>query len=95
MIKVVEGIEEYVSDFSLTPNPTPDFVTIKMDVLQSGKLEVSLIDLAGSELVSLHNSFAEAGHFTKSFSLANLPPAVYYLRIVHSGNVRIEKIIHN
>lgn len=95
VITVVQGIEEYVGGFSLSPNPSPDVVHIKMDVLQAGELEISLIDLSGKEVLAVYNSFVEAGAFVRTISLAGLPHSAYYLKVIHSGKSKVERIIHN
>ena len=79
----------------LQPNPTGNNTTVTLDLETSGVLTVTLNDLLGSELFELHNEFENNGTFTKTFSLETLPTGVYYLRISHNGNVRMEKVIKN
>jgi DNA topoisomerase IB len=66
-----------------------------MDVLEAGDLEITLIDLAGAERMQLHKDFTNTGQFTKTFSLAPFPQGMYYLRIKHNENVKMEKVIRN
>ena len=49
--------------------------------------------MLGQELLEIHNGFTVEGTFTKTFSLKELPIGVYYLKIVHNGNVKVEKVI--
>jgi hypothetical protein len=75
------------------PNPTTDEATIIMDLETVGDIRISLDNLLGEELFEIHSGFSDAGTFTKTFSLEALPVGVYYLRIVHNGNVTVEKVI--
>ena len=52
-----------------------------------------LTDLSGRELFTVYDGFTVEGNFTQTFSLKELPIGVYYLKIVHNGNVRVEKVV--
>ena len=64
-----------------------------MDILQSGSVVISLIDLSGGELMQLHSSFEDVQYFKKVFSIKALSSGVYFLQISHNGIVRVEKIV--
>jgi len=75
------------------PNPTDAFSTLTVDLETAGHLTVSLTNILGQEIMELHNGFASAGTFTRTFSIETLPRGVYYLKIFHNGNVKVEKIV--
>ena len=75
------------------PNPTNATSTLTFDIASSGNLTITLTDLLGAELFELHNAFTDAGVFVKTFSIEALPVGIYYLKINHSGNIRMEKVV--
>ena len=78
---------------SVFPNPSDAHTTVSVDLETAGNLTVTLNNMLGQELLEIHNGFTAEGTFTKTFSLKELPIGVYYLKIVHNGNVRVEKVI--
>jgi len=77
------------------PNPTEAHTTVSVDLETAGNLTITLNNLLGQELMVIHNDFAPAGEFTRTFSINTLSKGVYYLKIVHNGNVKVEKVIRN
>ena len=94
-IKEVDNdlLKEY--KVSIYPNPTSATSTLTLDLETQGSLIITLNNLLGQELSELHNAFTDAGTFTKTFSIADLPIGIYYLKIFHNGNLKIEKVIKN
>jgi len=89
------SVVETVIISSVSPNPTTNGTTLTLEVLTAGSLNIKLVNVEGQELMELHNAHTEAGEFTKNFTMSNLPQGVYYLRISHNGNVKMEKVIRN
>ena len=85
--------EQTITNLLVAPNPTSAHTTVSVDLETAGNLTVTLNNMLGQELFEIHNGFTSAGEFTKTFSLKELPIGVYYLKIVHNGNVRVEKVI--
>jgi len=91
--KKVSVLEQIITNLLVAPNPTDASTTVSVDLETAGNLTVTLNNMLGQELFEIHNGFTSAGEFTKTFSLKELPIGVYYLKIVHNGNVRVEKVI--
>ena len=91
------GIEEpsIITKLQVAPNLTSATSTLTLDLETQGSLIITLNDLLGQELSELHNAFTDAGTFTKTFSIADLPIGIYYLKIFHNGNLKVEKVIKN
>jgi len=89
------GISEpsTIANLLVSPNPADANTTVTVDLETAGNLTVTLNNLHGQELMEIHNGFTVEGNFIKTFSLKELPIGVYYLKIVHNGNVRVEKVI--
>jgi len=96
-ITIHTNIEETIKNHTVNiyPNPTVSDFTVSFDLETAGNLTVTLNDLLGQELFEIYNDFTVEENFTKTFSLKDLPIGVYYLKIVHNGNVRVEKVIRN
>jgi len=91
------GISEpsSIANLLVSPNPANTNTTVTVDLETAGNLTVTLNNLLGQELFEIHNGFASAGEFTRTFSINTLSKGVYYLKIVHNGNVKVEKVIRN
>ena len=94
-ITIHTNIEETIKNHTVNiyPNPTVSDFTVSFDLETAGNLTVTLNDLLGQELFEIYNDFTVEGIFSKTFSLKELPQGVYYLKIVHNGNVRMEKVV--
>ena len=82
-------------DCTISPNPTNSTATVTLYLKDIGNLTVTLHNPLGQEIMELHSGFTDTKIFTKTFSLEALAKGMYYLKIVHNGNVRVEKIIKN
>jgi len=77
----------------LSPNPTNSTVTMTLHLKDVGNLTVTLNNILGQELFEIYSGFANAGNFTKTFSVEALPKGVYYLKISHNGKMQMAKVI--
>ena len=82
-----------LSHINLSPNPTHSISTLQLDLDSSGDLYISLTSLSGSEVIDIYRGYSDTGLFTKTFSIDNLPKGVYFLNVLHNGELKIEKII--
>ena len=89
------AVDQSVMDIQIIPNPTNNETKISFDLQESGNLSVILVDISGQALMNIHNAFSKAGKFTTAFSVGALPAGVYYLKITHNGNTKVEKIVKN
>jgi hypothetical protein len=58
-----------------------------------GNLTVTLHNILGQEIMELHSGFTDTRRFIKTFSMETLPIGVYYIKITHNGNTKIEKVV--
>ena len=87
--------EPTIANIKVSPNPTNATSTLTLDLEKAGNLKITLNDLHGDELLELHNKFEDTGTFATTFSLEKFPTGVYFLKINHNGNVKMEKVIRN
>jgi len=95
LVRLISVLEKQQIVLKLFPNPTDGTTTLSLELESAGNLTITLNDLLGSELFELHNAFTDVGTFTKTFSMEKLPVGVYYLKIIHNGNTKVEKVIKN
>jgi hypothetical protein len=88
------GVNESVSENSLHvfPNPSGDMVTIRMPELKAGNAELFLYDAKGSMVKKLFTDVS-AGNSELKFSIADLPPGMYSVRIVNGNRQQVTRFI--
>jgi hypothetical protein len=87
--------EESPINCTINPNPTNETTTITLYFNNVGPLSITLNNILGQEIMELHNAFVDTKILTKKLLLSHLPQGVYYLKIIHNENIKIEKIIKN
>jgi hypothetical protein len=86
--EVVKGINLQLSVF---PNPTSDFITLEVKDYDFQILNYQLYDITGKEFLN-----AETDKETTKIEIGNLPPAIYFLKIIDSKKeIKTFKIIKN
>jgi len=87
-------LEEAPSSFAVFPNPAGRQISVTFNVLQQGRHDLYLTDLAGRKVSGLlNNKFLAAGRQQCSFDI-DLPPGQYYMTIEREKSIReTQKII--
>jgi uncharacterized protein YjdB len=94
IIVVNNVLENYnLDNIVISPNPTNDKINIMLNLETSANIRIILNDLLGNELNTIYDGFVYVGSFTKTFSTANLPKGIYYLKIFIDNKVKIEKVV--
>ena len=76
------------------PNPTKDDFKILFEVIKSGNIAISLLDLSGREVLEIFNDFIFEGVFSQTVKTNNLARGVYFLKIqIDDSHFIIERII--
>ena len=92
-ISVVLGIQNQGISLLMTvsPNPTTDFVTLKIDNYEFESLSYQLYDLNGKQFITGQTSATET-----QISTGHLPSAVYFLKITDkTKTIKTFKILKN
>ena len=75
------------------PNPVKNTTTIKYKMNQSEKVELTVFDIFGKELVSLVNSIQTAGEYEITFNAKNLNSGTYFYRLNSAGKSQTRKFM--
>ena len=92
-ISVVLGIEHTEINLVMTvsPNPTKDILTLKVDNYEFENLTYQLFDINGKQFLVNQTSAAET-----QISVARLPSAIYFLKVSDKNKViKTFKILKN
>lgn len=79
------------SSFSINkvyPNPVKDFVIVEIRSEDAGTMQVSLINVLGSEVKKWESSNLFQGDQKIKFDLGTIKSGVYFLKMVKSGQVK-------
>ena len=94
-ISVVTGIEEAKDIFlnvSAYPNPTTDYLELKVENLQLSELSYKLYDISGKIYQN-----KEIGNCITKIEMQNLPQGIYFIKVIDTKNKEFKtfKIIKN
>ena len=94
-ISVVTGIEEAKDiflNFSAYPNPTTDYLELKVENLQLSELSYKLYDISGKVYQN-----KEIGNSITKIEMQNLPQGIYFIKVIDTKNKEFKtfKIIKN
>ncbi len=78
---------------SVLPNPLANNATLRYSLEKSGMVSVSIVNIAGATVATLHNGMASSGVNDLEFSVNNLSNGTYYLQLEYNGNKLIHSII--
>ena len=94
-ISVVTGIEEAKDIFlnvSAYPNPTTDYLELKVENLQLSELSYKLYDISGKVYQN-----KEIGNSITKIEMQNLPQGIYFIKVIDTKNKEFKtfKILKN
>jgi len=75
------------------PNPFNSSLTIKIQIPKAGDLSLTIYDLRGRVVSSILSGWTEAGVKNITWSAANIPCGIYYLRMNCGGFTIINKVL--
>ena len=76
---------------SVFPNPTSDFLTLRIDGDFVGGLDYAMFDISGKEIMQQRIGSSET-----SIGMQSLPPATYFVRVTKGKNeVKTFKVVKN
>jgi PKD repeat protein len=95
-ISGVTGIEENTSNtnsINIMPNPADDQTTIAIRVTEAGQARMTLLDLAGREVMELMNGNISAGNHKLLLNTDLLSNGMYLVSLNINGKVQQQKLV--
>jgi hypothetical protein len=95
-ISGVTGIEENTSNtnsINIMPNPADDQTTIAIRVTEAGQVRMTLLDLAGREVMELMNGNISAGNHKLLLNTDLLSNGMYLVSLNINGKVQQQKLV--
>ncbi|MDV3309950.1 MAG: T9SS type A sorting domain-containing protein [Cyclobacteriaceae bacterium] len=92
--EVITGTEEAIghSLFQVYPNPVSGNSELTVEIRSYGKAIVSLLDVNGKEAKSILDRSIDNEGYKNTFTIADLPNGIYFLRLTLNGKVYHRKI---
>ncbi len=84
---------QQIGAISLSPNPAQNRCTLHLDIKESGKLEINLLNSAGQLVRAFSPGAAAMGNQQIDLALEGLDNGVYFVRISNEFGSKIEKLV--
>lgn len=81
------------NELYLYPNPVIDDLTISYNLINSGELEIEVYNSFGLLLYKLESNYFNSGIINKTYSLNQLTPGIYFVKLKTESNETTKKII--
>ncbi|MFC2113565.1 T9SS type A sorting domain-containing protein [Bacteroidota bacterium] len=89
-ISDTDGLREGFS--AVYPNPSSDQASIQLYLESAGNVEVRLYNTVGQEIKRIVNQALPAGEYNHEFSVSDLSPGIYFIRMNTPGASYTQKI---
>jgi len=95
--EITTGIKDEISifDFSMYPNPVSHKATVEFELKLNQIINISITNSTGQQIQQVCNQEYQAGKFSNTFSVENLPNGLYFLNIKSSNKTIIKKLVVN
>jgi len=88
-----EDQPNYKISFSTYPNPCSGKLSIDVNMIQSGDMEIKIFNSTGSLIRKLVNHNVYRGHYSASFNIEDLPDGLYYIVLKSKDNTAANKLL--
>ena len=75
------------------PNPTQGNATLEVTLLNDSKINVSIFDISGKEILNVLNGNLNAGENQLELNTSNLSNGIYYTKISGENTIKTIKFI--
>jgi len=84
---------EVINNFKISPNPAIDFSTLDLEVNTSSKLDISIQNYDGTQLLKVAEKFFEKGIHIVELNTSSLQSGIYFIKINTEKKVYTEKLL--
>lgn len=88
ILLVFKNVETRINIY---PNPTQDLITISLSVENANKIEISIIDITGREMIKQVGSSVISELSKTDVDCSRLQPGIYFVRIIVDGVPYVSK----
>ncbi|HYF04333.1 MAG TPA: T9SS type A sorting domain-containing protein, partial [Patescibacteria group bacterium] len=94
----VAGEDINLKNITIVPNPARDYADISFKSSAFEKTDITIMDVAGREVLKLYSGIPEAGGISISWSLIDanrirVPAGIYFIRIASGKNITMNKVV--
>ncbi|MFZ1730607.1 MAG: alpha/beta hydrolase-fold protein [Bacteroidota bacterium] len=75
------------------PNPAADHISLSVDLPNAAVLSITLCDVLGRELRTMHSAYEPAGTQHISLSIPSLQPGQYFLRVIGGESIQVRSVV--
>ena len=92
-VKIGQGENEFFQIEQNYPNPFNPTTTITVEILESDNYEITIYDIVGKKIETLHSGVLQQGIHSFSFDGSNLPSGIYFCEVKSPASSKIQKMI--
>ena len=81
------------SSISVFPNPASTNAAVKLNLTQSGNVQITLTNMLGQQVVSMDKGFVQSGAHEFTFNVERLNNGVYFCTVTINGEQHTQKLI--
>ena len=75
------------------PNPFNPVTNIQFDLPKSGSVKLSVYNILGEEIETLHNGVLSAGSYKVDFNASSYASGIYFYRLETENFVAVKKFV--
>ena len=92
-VEFISSVNELnlVESFQAFPNPTDNYLTIKIDLSEVATTQLSILDMTGKEV--LRAGQLTTNRLNSTIDVSQLPKGLYLLKVQINGQIQSEKLI--
>jgi len=97
LTEVVTGLAEskqadVAAAVEVFPNPTNDYITVRISTKQVSHLQFDLLDVSGTVIRTIYRQETPKGLLERSFDIGDLPKGMYFIKVTDDAGVVFKKI---
>lgn len=86
---------ERMTNLTIAPNPTNNFTTVTMNLLDDAKVAMEIVDIMGRDVKHIFTQNMSHGSHRFDVDLSSYQSGVYFLRIYVDNDMMMKKIVKN
>lgn len=87
--------ESILNNWKISPNPTADIATLKVELTQPATVQMTIFNLMGQIVSSQNFGKQPAGNFTETVNLQQFPKGTYFVKMDVDGAIFTKKLVKN